>query len=100
MASADNTLLSEFLYFVPFLRFWFLVPGSPGDARLEAVCTDSLLVWPLFETFAEAVLVLLVFERAEGEFLRLLSLSWLQIISVDMQEKQVCLLAIKFFVVP
>ena len=58
---------------------------------------DSLLLWRLFEALAEAVLVLLPLDNTEGDALRLLSLDWLQIISVDMHEKEVCLLAIKFF---
>ena len=41
--------------------------------------------------------MLLVLDSTEGDGLRLFSWFWLQIISVDMQEKEVYLLAIKFF---
>ena len=57
---------------------------------------DSLLLWRLFDALAEAVLVLLPLDSTEGDALRLLSFDWLQIISVDMHENEVCLLAIKF----
>ena len=72
-------------------------PGICGEARLELVWTDSLLLWRLLEALAERVPVLLVLDSTEGDGLRLFSWFWLQIISVDMQEKEVYLLAIKFF---
>ena len=61
------------------------------------VWPDSLLLWRLLEALAEWVPVLLALESTEGEGLRLLSWLWLQMISVDMQENEVYLLAIKFF---
>lgn len=72
-------------------------PGICGEARLELVWADSLLLWRLLEALAERVPVLLVLDSTEGDGLRLFSWFWLQIISVDMQEKEVYLLAIKFF---
>lgn len=72
-------------------------PGICGEARLELVWADSLLLWRLLEALAERVPVLLVLDSTEGDGLRLFSWFWLQIISVDIQEKEVYLLAIKFF---
>ena len=72
-------------------------PGICGEARLELVWADSLLLWRLLEALAERVPVLLVLDSTERDGSRLFSWFWLQIISVDIQEKEVYLLAIKFF---